>query len=121
MRIRLKEFRKRLGISLEAMAERTPFSESQLSRWEAGASNIPSERLPVLAQAYECRIGDIFDDSDSGFLPIGPTLFVKGEVAAGQWKEAVELPPDEWTTFTGRADISRRLRTAAACAWSAKA
>jgi transcriptional regulator with XRE-family HTH domain len=109
MRIRLKEFRKRLGISLETMAERTGVSESQLSRWEAGASNIPSERLPLLAKGYECRVGDIFDDSDSGFLPIGPTLYVKGEVAAGQWREAVERPPDEWTVFTGRADIATPL------------
>lgn len=110
MRIRLKEFRKRLGLSLEAMAERTDFSESQLSRWEAGASNIPSERLPLLAKAYECRVGDIFDDSDSGFLPIGPTLFVKGEVAAGQWRRAIEWPSDEWTTFTGRPDIEAALQ-----------
>lgn len=110
MRIRLKEFRKRLGLSLEQMAERSGFSESQLSRWEAGVSNIPSERLPLLAKAYECRVGDIFDDSDSEFLPIGPTLYVKGEVAAGVWKPQPERDPDDYETFTGRADIEAPLQ-----------
>lgn len=62
MLIRLKEFREKEGVSLEAMAERTGFSVSQLSRWESGGNNIPSQRLPILAGAYNCRIGEIFDE-----------------------------------------------------------
>lgn len=30
------------------------------------------------------------------------------EVAAGVWRAAMELPQDEWQTFTGRADISAK-------------
>lgn len=37
---------------------------------------------------------------------LGPKLFVKGEVAAGNWVEAFEWPHDEWQTMTGRADIN---------------
>lgn len=59
MLIRLKEFRG--GMTLEDMAERSGFSVSQLSRWESGKNNIPSDRLPALAEAYGCRIGEIFD------------------------------------------------------------
>lgn len=105
MRIRLKEFRKRLGLTLEDMAERAGFSTSQLSRWEAGSSNIPSERLPDLARAYQCRIADIFAEDDSPFMALGPTLYVKGEVAAGVWKEVWQWDEDQWQEFTGRPDV----------------
>lgn len=110
MRIRLRDFRERLGITLEEMAERTGHSISQLSRWEAGKSNIPSERLPDLARHYQCRIGDIFEDEDSPFTPLGPTLHVRGPVAAGRWREVWEEPEEEWKTFTGRTDVTAPLR-----------
>lgn len=109
MRIRLKALRQRLHLTLEGMAERSGFSPSQLSRWEAGSSNIPSARLPDLAKAYQCRVGDIFDDDDSPFVALGPTLYVKGEVAAGVWRDQPERDPDEWETFTGRSDINAAL------------
>lgn len=105
MRIRLKEFRDRLGLTLEAMAEKSGFSVSQLSRWESGNNNIPSERLPVLAQNYECRVGEIFDDGVP-IHPLGPQLNVIGEVAAGIWREAVEWPREDWLTFYGRSDVT---------------
>lgn len=110
MRIRLREFRDRAGMTLEAMAERSGFSVSQLSRWESGASNIPSERLPVLAAAYQCRIADIFDEDESPYLQLGPTLQVKGAVAAGVWLEAREEPEDDWRSFTGRPDVVAPIR-----------
>lgn len=110
MRLRLREFRDRLGLTLEDMAERSGFSTSQLSRWEAGKSNIPSERLPDLAKTYECRIGDIFEDDDSPFVALGPTLYVRGPVQAGLWQEVWEQPETEWKAFTGRADVTAPLR-----------
>ncbi|WP_182849678.1 helix-turn-helix domain-containing protein [Pelagerythrobacter aerophilus] len=110
MRIKLKQFRERLGLTLEAMADRSGFSVSQLSRWESGNNNIPSERLPELARSYECRIGDIFEEDDSPFEALGPTLYVKGDVQAGVWKEAWQFAEDEWERYTGRADIKVSLR-----------
>lgn len=111
MRIRLNEFRERLGFTLEQMSGRSGFSVSQLSRWESGNNNIPSERLPALADAYECRIGEIFaGDDEEDLLPAGPTLFVKGEVRAGHFAEAWEVAEDEWERYTGRADISTPIR-----------
>jgi transcriptional regulator with XRE-family HTH domain len=110
MQVRLRYFRERLGLTLEEMAERSGFSPSQLSRWEAGKSNIPSERLPELATHYQCRIADIFQEDDSNFVPLGPTLYVRGPVAAGVWHEVWEEPEDDWHTFTGRADVTAPLR-----------
>jgi SOS-response transcriptional repressor LexA len=43
-------------------------------------------------------------------VELGPRLFVKGEVAAGLWKEAWEVPEDEWAMFTGRADVRAPLQ-----------
>ena len=110
MRVRLKDFRDRLGVTLDRMSERTGYSISQLSRWENGDSNIPSERLPLLARHYECRIADIFEEDASPFQALGPTLYVKGVVAAGVWREVWQLEEDQWETFTGRQDISAPLR-----------
>lgn len=110
MHIRLKEFRERLGMTLEQMSEQTGFSVSQLSRWESGNNNIPSERLPELARGYRCRISEIFDDSDDVFVQLGPSLFVKGEVQAGVFTEVTNLPEDQWERYTGRADIPAPVR-----------
>lgn len=40
------------------------------------------------------------------YVPAGPTLYVKGEVAAGNWVEAYEWPEDEWQAMTGRAGVN---------------
>lgn len=40
------------------------------------------------------------------FIKLGRELYVKGEVAAGVWREAWELPHEEWEIFTGRSDIA---------------
>lgn len=110
MRVRLREFRERLGLSQEDISDRSGYSVSQISRWEAGASNIPSERLPILAAAYEIRIADIFEEDDSPFEPLGPKLYVKGPAAAGQWATVWQEPQSEWKTFTGRADVNTPIR-----------
>lgn len=96
VQINLRLLRDRLGLTLEQMAERAPYSVSQLSRWEAGTSNIPSGNLPALAKAYNCRVQDIFsDDGDAPLLlPSEDTLTealrgVQQELPAG-------LPPTEW-------------------------
>lgn len=39
-------------------------------------------------------------------VTLGPQLYVIGKVAAGVFKEAWKLHPDEWEAFTGRADIA---------------
>lgn len=106
VKIMLRHFRQRIGLTLEQMAERSGFSSSQLSRWEGGVSNIPSERFPDLAEAYGCRVGDILQDDSSSSTPIGPQIIVRGKVAAGLWMEAWEVDPIDAASFTGRVDTS---------------
>jgi transcriptional regulator with XRE-family HTH domain len=64
MKVRLREFRNRLGLTIEKLAERSEYSVSQLSRWERNDSNIPSQNLPALAKTYGCRVSEIFADDD---------------------------------------------------------
>lgn len=109
MRIMLRQLREALGVSQEVIAERLGNSVSQVSRWEAGRSNIPSERLPDLARAYECRVTDIFQDDDGPIVPLGPTIPIRGEAAAGVWMEAWDLS-HEGRTMMGRPDLEVPMR-----------
>lgn len=106
MQIRLRQFRDRLGLTLDEMSERSGFSTSQLSRWEAGKSNIPSERLPTLAQHYECSVSEIFAEDGDVFVSLGPQITVAGPVQAGRWLQVWEVDADDRQTFTGRPDVT---------------
>lgn len=109
MRIMLRHLREGLGLSQEAIADRMGNSVSQISRWEAGRSNIPSERLPDLARAYECRVTDIFQDEDGPIVPVGPSIIIRGRASAGVWMEAWDLS-HEGMTMMGRSDIAVPMR-----------
>lgn len=101
----LRALRKRAGLKQPAIAEAMGVSVPQVSRWEASVDNIPSHRLASLASAYRATIGEIFD-GPLPTVPLGPPLHIKGEVAGGMWKDAFELPEDEWQTFYGRPDVT---------------
>lgn len=60
--------------------------------------------LSKLADELGVPVTDLLLDEIT-HAPIGPNLFVKGRVAAGQWVEAVELPEDEWQSIMGRPDV----------------
>lgn len=57
-----------------------------------------------LARALGVPVGDLLTD-DLEPHPVGPRLFVKGEVAAGAWMEAFEWERDDWLVLTGRPDV----------------
>jgi transcriptional regulator with XRE-family HTH domain len=101
----LKAMRRRAGLKQPAIAEAMGVSVPQVSRWETGADNIPSNRFDALAAAYQATISELFE-AELPFLPIGPRLFVKGTVQAGNWVDAYEWPEDDWKTFYGRPDIT---------------
>lgn len=58
-----------------------------------------------LADALGVDVGDLLDGDVEG-TPLGPRLYVKGEVAAGQWIEAFEWPEQDWLAMTGRPDVN---------------
>lgn len=101
----LTALRRARGLTQQVIAERLGVSIPQISRWENGHNNIPSGRLPAIAAAYEASVSDVFIRSE-GALSLGPTLYVRGEIAAGIWREAFEWGEDDWLAFTGRPDLS---------------
>lgn len=99
----LAEIRKKRGFTQASLAERLGVEQPTVQRWEKG------KREPSLGQLVE--LATVLRVEPSALLgsmtaaPLGPRLFVKGEVAAGVWREALELPHDDWLEFTGRADV----------------
>lgn len=102
----LKALRKRKGFTQGTLAEEMGVEQPTIQRWETG------KREPSLGQLLElAKVLDVEPSAliDPGVVAsIGPRLFVKGEVAAGVWRAALEKPQDEWESFTGRADITAK-------------
>ncbi len=104
---RLSRLRKQKGWSQGELAERVGVEQPTVQRWESGAREPKFEQLFKLAEIFGIEPGALLDPDMSS--PIGPQLFVKGEVAAGVWLSAAETPRDEWHTFTGRADVTANI------------
>jgi transcriptional regulator with XRE-family HTH domain len=103
----LKPLRKKRGLSQAQLAELVGVEQPTVQRWENGKRMPDLESLDRLARALGVTPGALLDGDV--LTSIGPTLFVKGEVAAGVWRAAAEWPESDWQTFTGRSDVDARL------------
>jgi transcriptional regulator with XRE-family HTH domain len=99
--------RKKLGLTQAQLAESVGVEQPTVQRWESGKREPDFDTLTTLAQALGVDPADFFDPSI--IVPIGPKLFVKGNVQAGQWNEAFELPEEEWREFYGRPDVTANM------------
>lgn len=99
--------RKKLGMTQAQLAEAVGVEQPTVQRWETGKREPDFDTLSTLAQALGVDPADFFDPSV--IVPIGPKLFVKGNVQAGQWNEAFELPEEEWREFYGRPDVTANI------------
>jgi len=63
-RIRLKQARKELNLTIEAMADLLSVSTAQISRWENGINGIPSQRVSAIAAAYRLPVSEVLDGAD---------------------------------------------------------
>lgn len=102
----LKALRKKRGWSQAKLAEMVGVEQPTIQRWESGKRLPDLEGLTDLAKALGVSAGSLLDGTAK--VELGPRLFVKGEVAAGVWKPAVESPEDDWESFTGRADVTAK-------------
>ena len=76
-----------------------------------GMSKTPrGETLQRLSRVLECSVNYLLGETDElssvVALPTKDRLraYVRGAVQAGNWREAVELPREEWTFFDLPAD-----------------
>jgi transcriptional regulator with XRE-family HTH domain len=103
---KIRTARRSLGESQAEFGERFGVTQGSVSRWESGAMPEP----PVIAQLAELMGEDVRDllggPSDASFVNPGQRLMVRGSVAAGVWREALEWPPEEWFPYTGGAHVN---------------
>lgn len=99
----LKRLRKASGHTQQSLADVMGVEQPTVQRWESGKREPSLKQLVDLAEILGVEPGRLLGDTSA--TPLGPRLFVKGTVAAGVWREAMELPEVEWITFTGRAGI----------------
>lgn len=94
--------------SAKAAAEAMGVPVATYIQHENGVRGYPASRAERYARFFRVAPEWLLYGS-KGITPepaeLGPRLFVKGEVAAGIWKEAWEIPEDEWAMYTGRADV----------------
>lgn len=101
---KLAEIRKRRGLTQSQLAERMGVEQPTVQRWEKGKREPDLGQLQTLAGVLGITAGELLDGDVTS--PVGPRLFVKGDVAAGVWRAAVESPADEWESFYGRQDVT---------------
>lgn len=100
----LSEIRKRRGLTQAQLAERMGVEQPTVQRWEKGKREPDLGQLQTLAGVLGVTASELLDGDIA--TPVGPRLFVKGEVAAGIWRQAIEAPADDWETFYGRPDVT---------------
>ena len=100
----LAALRKAKGFTQASLAERIGVEQPTVQRWERGKREPTLSQLVELANILGVEPGNLIGTVAAS--PLGPRLYVKGEVAAGLWKDAFEWPEDEWQSFTGRADVA---------------
>jgi len=71
MENQLRAYRKRAGLTLEAVSKRLGLSISQVSRLERGVSDLTGERLQQFADLYGARPADFIDGGRDGVPLIG--------------------------------------------------
>ena len=108
---RLREAREKSGWhSAKAAAEAMGIPVATYIQHENGTRGFPADRAVRYARFFrvtpEWLLYGSLRKGSAEPVELGPRLFLKGEVAAGVWKEAWEVPADEWEVFTGRADVA---------------
>lgn len=107
---RLKKARIKAGYdSAKSAAEAMGVPVATYIQHESGTRGFPAGRAARYGRFFRVAPEWLLYGSkgvEAEAVELGPRLYVKGEVAAGIWKEAWEIPEDEWERFTGRADVA---------------
>lgn len=111
---RLKQAREKAGYTSAQMAATAMgVAPATYAQHENGLRGFPASRAERYGRFFRVAPEWLLYGSkavNAEPSDLGPRLFVKGSVAAGIWKDAWEVDPDEWETFTGRADVSTPLQ-----------
>lgn len=108
---RLKAAREKAGYATAKMAaEAMGLSVATYIQHENGTRSYPAAKADRYAQFF--RVTPewlLYGRSKGGNVSpaqLGPLIFIQGSVAAGVFRERMELAEDEWETFTGSPDVN---------------
>lgn len=100
----LRRVMERKGVKPTTLSLRVGKSPTLVKDIFDKASDTKVSTIFKLAEALGIPATDLLD-GDLEHMPAGPRIFLKGEVAAGQWLEAFEWERDDWQPMLGRPDI----------------
>lgn len=102
---KVRRLRLSLGLNQSEFADIMRVTQGSVSRWENGS--LPDAvALSKLAELAGTSVQDLLaGEADSPFLRQSNILMVKGAVAAGVFKEAMEWPESEWFAYIGGSHI----------------
>ena len=61
--MRIRELRKKAGLTMTQLADRTGVTHPSVVAWEQGRKLPSADKLPVIAAALGCKIDDLFADA----------------------------------------------------------
>ena len=104
---RIRNARRSLGFNQAEFAEKLGVNQAAVSRWESGTTP-EFTALNKIASVTGVEFSELIN-ADIESARTGPALYIKGEAAAGIWKDAVEWDRHEWQQYQGGAHIEAPL------------
>lgn len=95
MQNRIKEVRERLGIPQYELADKVNLTAVQIGRLEKGTRRLSTDWLNRIANALGVSPVELLPQEMSAPVSV-KTIYKVGNVQAGKFNEACQLPQDEW-------------------------
>lgn len=89
---RIREWRKRSGLSCAELARRVGVTPGAITQWESGLFAPSTDKLPTIAAVLECEVSDLYDSE---------VLRAASERAAQQVREAAQRAAQKMAEQTG--------------------
>ena len=100
LRARLSEVMEKKGIKPTTLSLSVSKSPTLVRDLMEKTTDTKLSTLFRLANELGVPVADLITPNAEP-LPLGPSLYLRGEVAAGLWNEAAEWPRGDWETVTG--------------------
>lgn len=100
---RIRLARRSMGLNQADFAKQLGVNQATVSRWESGTT----PDFASLGRIAKLTNVDMKALVNAELNPVnsGPQLFIKGEVAAGVWRDAFEWDRSDWMPYYGGAHI----------------
>lgn len=92
-----------MGLNQAEFAAKLGVNQATISRWESGTTP-DFASLGRISKLTNLDMKELVN-ADLRSVNSGPSLFIKGEVAAGVWREAFEWDRSDWMPYYGGSHI----------------